>query len=519
MARYAGNVERPQYRPLRQLELGLADLDDCAYDLHRPMLVRLATIAAGTIGAGIAAGWIAWNATPFVDSRRHYEGSRRLEGRAAIRAANGAMRKEIAESGCAYLFAPDVWLSEMRSLVNVLILGAPGSGKTRIVLYLIEQILAQFASARAGSHSLLVHDTTGEIRRGFPRDHAHFASVGIDGDDMWAWAMGDDVLTVDDATAVAGRLVGERPGVKHSNTVFDSGGTTIFAGCIVICQKTYGREWGAAELLEVMLLDATTLREKLVEAGSPAATLLQMDEDGAVSKTSSSFVLTYLANLVRVLDPLARRWSNVPPSRRFSFVRWMNGDPKQPAIVLLQRSARLSELSAAWIGAVIDLIAAYATDAAFNSKGKQRLHLVLDEFHQLGPLGRFQELLDVGRNKNVSVIATLQDLNQLRLSYEEIGARNMIGRFATIIVGRMRQGDASIEVSEKLIGKRTIVDVPEKHQHPDTPPQKREVLIVRPEQLNQELGVFGNEVHALVLGFGDVLDITWPVTVWPERRS
>jgi len=491
------------------------------HNLQYPLLARGAAIVAGSVGAGVKAGWIAWNATPFVDTRRHYEGIRRLKGKAAAAAANHAMEKEIAESGRAYEFAPGVWFSQLRSLVNVLIIGAPGSGKTRIVLYLIEQILSQFGSLRNKSQGLLVHDTTGEIRRGFPCDQSHIASVGLDGEDVWAWAIGEDVLTADDANAAAGRLLGERPGTKHGNSVFDAGGATILAGCMVICQKIHGQKWGAEELLEVASLDAATLREKLIEVGSPAAALLNMDGDGdTVSKTSASFVLTYLAHMIRVLDPLARHWRDVSPNRRFSFVRWMNGDHKQPRIVLLQRSARLSELSAAWIGAVIDLIAAYATDAAFNPDKKQRLHLVLDEFHQLGPLGRFQELLDVGRNKNVSVIATLQDLNQLRLNYNEVGAHNMIGRFATIIIGKMRLGKASIEVSEQLIGTRTIVDIPEKPRNSDASPSpKRKIPLVRPEQLSRELGVFDHKVHALVIGFGDVLDLTWPVTVWPPRQS
>ncbi|BEV46095.1 type IV secretory system conjugative DNA transfer family protein [Afipia carboxidovorans] len=491
------------------------------HNLQYPLLARGAAIAVGSLGAGVSAGWIAWNATPFVDTRRHYEGIRRLKGKAAVAAANHAMEKEIADSGRAYEFAPGVWFSQLRSLVNVLIIGAPGSGKTRIVLFLIEQILDGFGSLRNKSQGLLAHDTTGEIRRGFPRDHSHIASVGLEGKDVWAWAIGEDVLTADDADEVARRLLGERHGAKHSNSVFDAGGSTILAGCIVICQKTHGRKWGAQELLEIVSLDAARLRAKLVEVDSPAAALLDMDEDGrSLSKTSASFMLTYRAHVLRVLEPLARHWRDVSPNRHFSFVSWMNGDHKQPRIVLLQRSARLSELSAAWIGAAIDLIAAYATDAAFNPDKKRRLHLVLDEFHQLGPLGRFQELLDVGRNKNVSVIATLQDLNQLRLNYNEAGAKNMIERFATVIIGKMRQGEASTNVSEQLIGKRTILDRPDKSQVPDaTSTQKREVPLVRPEQLSQELGVFDHKVHALVTGFGDVLELNWPVTVWPERQS
>jgi hypothetical protein len=70
-----------------------------------------------------------------------------------------------------------------------------------------------------------------------------------------------------------------------------------------------------------------------------------------------------------------------------------------------------------------------------------------------------------------------------------------------------------------MIGPRTIVDTPEKPHKSDAslPSQKREIPLVRSEQLSQELGVFDDKVHALVTGFGDILELTWPVTVWPPR--
>lgn len=490
-----------------------------AYDLHHALMVRLAVIIAGAAVAGSAAGLIAWRATPLVDGRRHVEGLRRVSGTAAIRAANAAMADEVMEAGHDHLLAPGVRFSRIRSLVNTLILGAPGSGKTRIVLFLIEQILTGFRSPRDASIGILAHDTIGELRRGFPLADEHVACVGVNDKDSWAWALGEDVVSLDDADAVARRLLHERPGERHGNAVFDAGGATILTGCIAICQRTHGRAWGAAELLAATLLDPVSMREQLERAYPAAAALLDMGEDGkTLSKTSASFILTFRAQILRVLDPLARRWKDVPTERRFSFVRWLNGDPGQPRAVLLQRSARHAELSAAWIGAVVDLIAAHATDVAFNPERTLRLHLVLDEIHQLGPLGRFQELLDVGRNKNVSVIATLQDLNQLRISYGQAGAENMLGRFATMIVGRMRQGEAAIQVSERLIGKRSVIN-PQDVRGPDSaPPPVREVPIVRPERLGSELGVIDGRVRALVIGFGDILELTWPVTVWKTRR-
>ena len=78
----------------------------------------------------------------------------------------------------------------------------------------------------------------------------------------------------------------------------------------------------------------------------------------------------------------------------------------QPATVVLVRSARHAELSEKWIGAVVDIVASYACDELFNEDRRLRTYLVLDELHQLGRLARLPEILDVGRNKQISVIAS-----------------------------------------------------------------------------------------------------------------
>jgi hypothetical protein len=144
-----------------------------------------------------------------------------------------------------------------------------------------------------------------------------------------------------------------------------------------------------------------------------------------------------------------------------------------------------------------------------------RVHLILDEFFQLGDLqGQFQQVLDVGRNKNISTIAAFQDFNQARLAGGEDRARAFQARFATKIIGQMPVGPDAIEASE-LIGERVILTASQK---PGEPPPEESVPIVDPEIIASDLGIVDGEVRAAVLGLGNVVELSWPITVWKPVR-
>ena len=93
----------------------------------------------------------------------------------------------------------------------------------------------------------------------------------------------------------------------------------------------------------------------------------------------------------------------------------------------------------------------------------------------------------------------------------------MIARFATKIIGQMPLSEDSRKISEAIIGSRDVLlgggaardDKPEK---PITTP------IVREEFLAYQLGPDEDETKALIIGLGDVVEITWPETVWQPRR-
>ncbi|WP_279482795.1 type IV secretory system conjugative DNA transfer family protein, partial [Aureimonas sp. SK2] len=408
----------------------------------------------------------------------------------------------------------------MRELRNLLLVGAPNSGKTRIILFWLNEIIGRLRENPR--ERLLVHDTTGEILRGMPVADDAIAAFHPTKKGGYAWVPGRDVRSMTSAIALATRLVASDGTTQGDNRVFDKGGVTILTGCIAQTRATCGPSWSFADLLNTLLGDPVAWKEGFARVYPPAAALVLVDADGNLNRTSASFILSVRAHVMQLLDPLARAWGAAPPERRFSFLDWIEGNKQgQPAIVVLQRSAANPALSALWIGSIVDLLASHACDESFNPDKSMRIRFVLDEIHQLGPLPRLQEILDIGRNKGVSVVAALQDMTQLRRTYGVDGAKEFLGRFATKIIGQAQIGPDADELAVSFVGTREIMPKRAASNNAtglDKEPEPRTVGIVRPEYLAYDLGANNEEVCAIALGIGDVVELSWPTTVWEPRR-
>jgi Type IV secretion-system coupling protein DNA-binding domain len=488
--------------------------------------IRVVGCSLASFAAWFSASRIMMREANIIDIRAHYEGLELQQGAAARRGASAFMAREDRQQGLGIALAPGVILSRLREIRGVLLLGAPGSAKTRIILHLLQEIFAGMYRWPNRNVRLLIHDTTGEILSGLPLPDAAFAALHGHRPGGYAWAVGRDVLTKSDAEAFGALLA------PHTDeSVWESGSGTLLAGCAVLCQSRHGNAWGMPEFYEVTLSDPVDLKAQLQVAYPPAAQLIEVDpETGGLSRTTVSFFLSLRAAVLRFLRPLADNWRDLPASRQFSFREWLDGsNPAQPRTVVVQRSGRYPELSAAWIGAIVDTIAAHVNDESYPNSQTRRVFLCLDELASLGRLRRFPDLLDIGRNKGVGVLAAaLHEVEQLQERYGDKLATSVMRRFRTKIVCQQNLDGSTVQFSEHIIGKRTI-EMEETSTTATSGPQgtttsqtkttsRKEVPIVRAERLAYELGVFGNTVKAIAVGIGNPAVLTWPVTVWRRRR-
>lgn len=492
-------------------------------DLWRELGPRL----TGCGIAVLASGWVAYRmrrrATPIVDNREHYAGDQLLRGKAAIATASTVAARETHRGDRSIAIAPNFKLAREREARNTLVLGAIGSGKTRIVLYIIQSLLDRLLRDRKGDHALFVHDTTGEILDGFPLPSDSFAALHPHRPGGYAWHMGADLVEDADCETAADQAV-----AQTGDAIWGKGGSILYAGCMIVTKAENGSAWGAPELYKMCLRDPIELKNACEQIYPEAAKLIEIDKNGEISKTTISFLLTFRASVLRVLRPLAQAWANVPAERQFSFSAWVtSSNQNQPKVVVVQRSGRHPQMSASWIGMVMDAITSAIGDPQFSNSRTRSRCFVLDEAPALGALRRWPELLDTGRNKGAATFAAIQDVAQFRRIYRD-AADSIFQRFATKVICAQTYGKETAALVENEIGKREIREAETtetvergpagRSETVSTTKRPKEVLIARPEHLVLRLGIINRRVRALVVGLGDILEIEWPIQAWRKRR-
>lgn len=496
---------------------------------NHSVMMALARTLAIALTAIIAAASISYSMmianAPVVDTREHVDGMRLLLGKEGLNHLRAVMTRESAGQPAGLEIAPSVSLAKLREIRGTLIFGAIGSGKTRILLYILDRILDAIKFKPERRIRLLVHDTTGELLDGLPLEDNQFAALHGARPGGWAWAIGRDVLTASDAESVADAMA------PKTSDMWGAGAAIFLAAAQVKCQYEHSKSWGIAEFYDNLLEDPIALKPLYEKIYPVAASLIEIDPaTGALSKTTVSFLLTFRAAVLRYLRPLAENWRVIPGERQFSFIEWLEGSNSEyPAVVLLQRAGKYPQMSAAWIGAVVDTIAGHVNDASFPNSQDRRVFLALEELATLGKLKNLSTLLDTGRNKGIGVFASVQEPEQLSIHYGNEEAKTILKRFRTKIVCQQVLDADTDDFSMAHIGKRTIIETTETKSTTTVKgvtttavtrnETHKEVPSIRGERLAYDLGVYGDRVRAIIAGMEDPSEVEWPLTIWPRRRN
>lgn len=494
-------------------------------DLNHELIPRfLASGLAAALASTI--GFIrAYRATALVDMREHHDGPRLLIGRQAQAFATAAMCERQQDNERPIELVKGVPYPHFWRALNLLIVGAIGMGKTRIMLELIEAIIAKLQREPLGDHAVLIHDTTGEILSGLPVEDSAFAVLHPHLAGGWSWAMGRDILTIEDMEEVADQAI-----EKTGEAIWGKGAAQMYAAILATAASENGRNWGMPEVYKIALRDPVILKANFEAHYRPAAGLIEFEStSGDLTRTSLSFFLTFRAGTLRMMRPLAEAWREILPERTFSFRDWVHQDnPQQPKIVVVQRSGRHPEISAMWIGMAMDTVASHVGDPAFEVSQTRSRTLAIDELPSLGRLRRLHGILDVGRNKGLNMIAAAQDINvQFDRVYGDF-AESIKLRFRLKIFCAQTPGPQTTEVARNSIGLRrveeltydkTVTSGPQgRTEQVATNRRIDEVPIVTEHYLAHQLGIKGNRVRAILVGLPEVLQFDWPIRIWRKRR-
>lgn len=440
--------------------------------------------------------------------RQDRERSRVLRGRRLLtgdHARRSFLRSAAAESrlsGAGLELLSGLAVSRDRESRHWLIWGSVGAGKTQTMLHMI-------LAAIARGDGVLVLDVKGDMTAGLPGEPLLLAPQ--DRRSMF-WDVARDCRTKQDARELAARLI-----PKSDDPMWSDAARDILVVCVAALQATRGERWSWSDLHAIATSDAETLLRLAKAHHVDAVRLLEAPE----SRTTQSVLSTFQAHM-NVVATLADAW-RAGTNGGFSISDWL----KKPAPfrpVILQHDGRYPELSNAWIGGMLALLASAVGSPSLVESRERRIWIFADELPQLQRLDHFSTFLDLGRSKGVITVIGAQDIAQLRATYGHDRADAWVGMIGTKIITRINAGRGAEEASA-LIGDQEI----EREERSETvvggnssvtTTRRREIRrVVTPSEIATRLGPRRDGIAVLLLGLGDdVLELTVPYVTLPQRR-
>jgi type IV secretory pathway TraG/TraD family ATPase VirD4 len=278
-----------------------------------------------------------------------------------------------------------------------------------------------------------------------------------------------------------------------------------------------GGRWSWHDLHETATSDADTLLHFAKSYHRDAVRLLENQD----SRTTQSVLATFQAHM-HVVAALGDAWRD-STNGTFSVSRWLARPiPRRP--VILQHDPRYPELSHAWIGSLLALLASAVGSPSLKESDERRIWIFADEFPQLPRLSNFSTFLDLGRSKGVITVIGAQDIAQLRATYGHERADSWVGMVGTKIITRINAGRGAEEASQ-LVGDQEVERVERSEtvigaRTSTTYTTRRDVRrVVTAAEIATSLGPKRHGIRVLLLGQGaDALELIVPYVLLPERR-
>lgn len=504
--------------------IGLSRLvhDLTQFDLASAIASRAASTLVAAFLCGIYVFKWRFSTTEYIDRLTHVDGRLLVRNRAAPRLFSLSEKKASDASRSGIELSPGASLSIRSESEHFLLVGATGAGKTTVIRYLANQILKQNAK-------VLFHDSKGDLTATLPT--TDFVLLAPHDARSVIWDIGRDCRGPAAARELAAALI-----PMSSETMWTNGSRMILAGIIIHLQQS-SEGWGWAELSNLVFSPPEQIRQLLEVSFPPAAQFIEVDTNsGAANRTSYGFLVGLWAAAGQTIAPLAAAWpSSYPRAPLFSLTDWVSDSDHDNRPIVLQRSAQMPELSAAWTQAAVTLLSNFVSSSAFPDNANRRIWFILDELAQLQKISGLEQLLAVGRSKGVRCVLGVQDLEQIAVRYGEKELKAWLSIIGTKIVGRMNSGPSARFMSETIIGSRRVTWQEVSHTRNSSKSglsgfdvarsvQTRTEVVpaVEASELENELGLkhYDNThvIRSIVLKHGRAYVMNWPLSAWPDIR-
>lgn len=367
------------------------------------------------------------------------------EGADAVTNANATLAPEIARTGRGLEIAPGVALSKAHEALSILAIGDRGSGKTVFFWHLIFEL-------RRTPTLMVVHDTKGDMTARWPDDS--FLLLAPQDTRSIAWAVGRDLIGEVAAREFAILLVKS----SDREPTWPAGAQEIFVGVIITLQRELGTAWGWIDIKNALALPDADLREFACRYHPQARAFLALEEQN-FTRTAQSFVSTLMAPINRLIAPLAKAWGDVTdPTYQISLRTWLDDPSRKQRVLILQRAPDMPAMSAAWIGAAVQVMMLHllATRKDRNAADRQAAKqedcwFLLDEFRHLGRIPAIFEVLEVGRSLGLRAAIGVQNFQQVARVYDRDAPSELLQLASNLVAFRLNPGkDSALICNERM---------------------------------------------------------------------
>ena len=411
-------------------------------------------ILALSLGSGLVVGTFAFLGVSRGRLKKVHVVGKRIFNSAAD--ATRELRGEVAKSGQGISIHPDVSISRDRETRHFFVLGAIGSGKTQVILNILQSILHRMRSGP--EDRLILYDNKSDMTAGLPIADSEMILLAPWDARTWAWDVGKDIENATDAATFAERLIPE-----SKDKFWSEAPRQIVKACVQHLQATRGTAWSWKELSKALNSPETILGAVMLYA--PNLTPVFVGAGGGPTSTGAS-LLSSMNAFTGSIDDLCRAWDNtdpftgqeIEPGRivpRISLREWALTPIVQRRVMVLQGNKRYLTLERAYVQGIVSAFGGIMNSPEMPDSKSRRIWFLLDEFPQLGKLENFAQYLEVGRSKGLCVLLGLQDLSQLREIYGRETADVWAAICGTYIVCRS-QGVETVHWLTQFFGERTI---------------------------------------------------------------
>lgn len=321
---------------------------------------------------------------------------------------------------------------------HIMVSGAPGTGKSVLIMAILDQI-------RQRKQRAIVYDISGDFVQKYYRPGLDIILNPMDARSP-SWNPWAEVRIEYDYERLAESLIPEGDGERFWTDVARS----LVAGAML----KFGR-LGKSDLAEFLSVLLVKDMEKLAElvSGTEAASLISADESAAKLSTS---IRNSAAPYLRCLKLLSRE------ERAFSVREWINEEHEGWLFVSsrLDYHAALRPLLSCWLDCAAASLMSLVPDR------NRRLWFVLDELPSLQKMPSIPRLLAMGRKYGGAGILGIQSISQLQEVYKREGASTLTGLCSTHAIFRAPDPDTA-DWASRMAGEAEIDEANENLSYAD----------------------------------------------------